>query len=304
MKLSIVTTLYKSSEYVKEFYERVSKQASAITDDYEIIYVNDGSPDDSVDIAISLYDSCDKVKVVDLSRNFGHHKAILTGLKYAEGDFIFLVDSDLEEPPELLADLWAKLHSEDDADVVFGVQKKRKGGLFERISGGWFYKFFNYISHTKLPNNLSTIRIMSRRYVDSLLMHDERTICIAGLWAITGYNQIPFYFDKLNNSETTYSFSTKLTYTINMIVSFSSMPLAMIFYAGFIALIIAFMIIFYTAYNYFFREISVSGYTSLIVSIWLLGGSLLFSMGLIGIYMSKLFEEIKARPVIVKKFYK
>ena len=129
MKLSIVTTLYKSSPYIDEFYVRISKEAQKITNDYEIIFVDDGSPDDSLLKVVALYERDSRVKVVELSRNFGHHKAIMTGLSCAKGDFVFLIDSDLEEAPELLGSFWNELQKEDDLDVVYGVQEKRKGGV-------------------------------------------------------------------------------------------------------------------------------------------------------------------------------
>ena len=143
MKLSIVTTLYKSSEYVEEFYKRITKEAKKITDDYEIIFVDDGSPDDSLKKCVSLHKQDQKIKVIELSRNFGHHKAIMTGLSYAKGDFVFLIDSDLEEDPEFLEIFWEELQSGEDLDVVYGLQKSRKGGWFEKFSGGLFYKVFN-----------------------------------------------------------------------------------------------------------------------------------------------------------------
>ena len=145
MKLSIVTTLYKSSPYIDEFYARISKEAQKITDDYEIIFVDDGSPDDSLQKAVALYEKDSKVKVIELSRNFGHHKAIMTGLSHAKGEFVFLIDSDLEEEPELLGKFWEELHKEKELDVVFGVQESRKGGWFEKFTGGLFWKLINFM---------------------------------------------------------------------------------------------------------------------------------------------------------------
>lgn len=159
MRLSIVTTLYKSSQYVDAFYKRISKEAKKVTEDYEIIFVDDGSPDDSLKKCVFLYEKDKKVKVIELSRNFGHHKAIMTGLSYAKGDFVFLIDSDLEEEPELLGKFWKELQSEEDLDVVYGVQEARKGNWFEQWSGDLFYKAFNTISHVNVPKNLITCRL-------------------------------------------------------------------------------------------------------------------------------------------------
>ena len=132
MILSIVTTLYNSAPYLEEFHARVCAAAEQITPDYEIIFVNDGSPDNSLQIALSLYQKNERVRIVDLSRNFGHHKAMMTGLAQARGGMVFLIDSDLEEEPELLETFYKELRT-TGADVVFGVQQKRKGKRCPRI---------------------------------------------------------------------------------------------------------------------------------------------------------------------------
>ncbi|WP_200888950.1 glycosyltransferase family 2 protein [Aphanizomenon flos-aquae] len=186
MYLSIVTTLYYSAPYIPEFYQRVSTEAQKLTDDYEIVFVNDGSPDDSLDIAVKLHQEDRRIRVIDLSRNFGHHKAIMTGLSYARGKLIFLLDSDLEEEPELLS-LFHEHYQSSDVDVVYGVQKVRKGNIFEKITGEIFYKFFNLISSYPVPANLITARLMSQRYVKALVDHKDKEIFFS--WTL-GYYRI------------------------------------------------------------------------------------------------------------------
>ena len=144
MKLSIVATLYQSAHHIVEFYERASATAKKLAgDDYEIILVNDGSPANSLGIAVRLTELDGHVVLVDLSRNFGHHKAMMTGLAHTQGDRIFLIDSDLEEAPEWALDFTEKMNVED-CDVVYGVQKNRKGGWFERWSGECYYRKINF----------------------------------------------------------------------------------------------------------------------------------------------------------------
>ena len=229
MKLSIVATLYQSALHLEEFHARAGRAAKALVgNDYEIVLVNDGSPDDSLSIAISLSEADAHVIVVDLSRNFGHHKAMMTGLDYAQGDLVFLIDSDLEEEPELLARFHEILQT-GEHDVVYGVQNKRKGDLFERVSGSLFYTVFNFLAGINLPRNLITVRLMRSNYVNALLAHKEREINISGLWAITGFDQTATHVNKLNNSPTTYSIRHKLSILVNAITSFSNAPLVMIF---------------------------------------------------------------------------
>src|SRR5262245_28298174 len=139
MQLSIVSTMYCSAFYLPEFYERVSASARALTDDYELVFVNDGSPDESLAIATTLCRADRHVKVVDLSRNFGHHPAIMTGLAHTTGNWVFLIDCDLEESPELLKE-FHKAQVSSYADVIFGVQDRRRGGVFDRLWGALFYK--------------------------------------------------------------------------------------------------------------------------------------------------------------------
>ena len=142
MKLSIVSTLYGSAAYINEFYERSLLVARELVgEDFEIIFVNDGSPDNSLEIGLSLMEQDEKIKIIDLSRNFGHHKAMMLGLEHAQGKKIFLIDIDLEEQPEWLVSFNSLMLSED-ADVVYGVQASRKGNFFERMSGYFFYRLF------------------------------------------------------------------------------------------------------------------------------------------------------------------
>lgn len=304
MELSIVTTMYHSASHLPEFYDRIKKEAEAITHDYEIIFVNDGSPDDSLDVALSIQEKDRKVCVVDLSRNFGHHKAMMTGLSYAGGEKVFLIDCDLEEEPELLG-LFHKKLDEQRCDVVYGVQEGRKGGVFERLSGSLFYSVLNYLSNEEFPRNAVTARLMSARYVKSLLEHGEREMFIDGLWQITGYRQAPLIITKHSTSKTTYSLRKKFTMFVNAITSFSDRPLIYIFYTGSAISIIAVLYIIQLLVRKVLFGITVGGWTSLIVSVWFLGGLTIFFIGVIGIYLSKVFIETKKRPyTVVRGVYK
>jgi len=305
MKLSIVTTLYYSASFIKEFYKRISASAQKITDDYEIIIVNDGSPDNSLEIAIDLYKSDPKVTVVDLSRNFGHHKAMMTGLGYAKGEYVFLIDIDLEEEPELLETFYMDIIAEKDVDVIYGVQKKRKGGWIEKITGDLFYFMYNKLTSVSVPKNLITARLMKQKYVKSLLEYEEQEIFLAGIWSHTGYNQKAKYVVKHSYSKTTYSFRKKISTMVNAITSFSVVPLRMIFFLGSAITFFSCLYIVYIISRKLFFNITIDGWTSLMASVWLFGGMIIFFMGVIGIYLSKIFIETKKRPyTLVKKLYK
>jgi len=303
VRLSIVTTLYYSAPFIEEFCRRASEAAARVTPDFEIILVNDGSPDQSLDVAVSVYERDPRVRVVDLSRNFGHHRAMMTGLAHARGELVFLLDADLEQPPEALPEFAAELER-TKADVVYGVQSKRAGGWRERVSGNLYYRLFNLLSATEIPPNIVTMRLMTRRYVSALLRHREREILIAGLWTITGFKQVPLPVTRTAKGTTTYTFRKKMSAFVNGITSFSSRPLVTVFYIGtiisFASMIAAVVLIIRRLFFGYFLE----GWPSLIVSIWLLGGLTIFSIGIIGIYISKVFTESKRRPyTIVRDVY-
>lgn len=304
MKISIVATLYQSEPYIREFHERASAVARTLVgESYEIVLVNDGSPDHSLQLAVQLTEMDDHVVVVDLSRNFGHHKAMMTGLAHAKGERIFLLDSDLEEDPEYLIGFAGQMDDES-CDVVFGVQESRKGGWFERWSGGWFYRLFKALTGIVLPENVVTARLMTRRYVDALLQHEEREVFMAGLWQITGFDQRPQIIKKHNTSATTYTLRRKMSVLVNSVTSFSNMPLVGIFYIGLCISLLASIYIAYLVAHWWLLAKPVSGWTSVMASIWLLGGMIISFIGVVGIYLAKIFSETKRRPyTIVRQIY-
>ncbi|MDY0050696.1 MAG: glycosyltransferase family 2 protein, partial [Halothiobacillaceae bacterium] len=291
MKLSVVATLYQSAPYINEFYERACATASLLVgDDYEIILVNDGSPDNSLDLAIKLTEQDSHLVVVDLSRNFGHHKAMMTGLAHAKGERVFLIDSDLEEEPEWL-EAFVRQMEQESCDVVYGIQERRKGSWFERWSGQWFYRFFKALTGLALPENVVTARLMTRRYVDALLRHEEREVFMAGLWHITGFDQRAQTIKKHCTSETTYTFRSKMSLLVNSVTSFSNAPLVSIFHVGIVISLFALVYIAYLFTHWLFLTKPLSGWTSVMASIWLLGGLIISFIGVVGVYLSKIFSE-------------
>ena len=304
MKLSVVATLYRSEAYIPEFCERASAAARQISgNNYEIVLVNDGSPDRSLDIAVAISESDPHVVVVDLSRNFGHHRAMMTGLAHARGEHVFLLDSDLEEEPEWLILFQAQMAAQH-CDVVFGVQQTRKGGWFERWSGDLYYRLLPMISGIDMPRSMVTARLMTRRYVDALVLHQEREIDIGGLWVITGFEQQPQVIKKHSTSESTYSLRHRFSLLINSITAFSNLPLIGIFYVGLAMLLVSGAFASFFVAQWLIIDRPVSGWTSVIVSLWLIGGMVILFLGVIGIYLAKMFSEVKRRPyTIIRKVY-
>jgi putative glycosyltransferase len=303
MKLSIVSTMYCSAQHLREFHARCSVTASRITDDFEIVLVNDGSPDESLEVALELWKTDRHLRVVDLSKNFGHHKAMMTGLEHARGDLVFLLDCDLEEPPEALAAFLNELER-TGSDVIYGVQERRRGALFDRMSAWLYYTVYNLLSPEPIPRDVMTIRLMTHRYVTSLLAHREREMHIAGLWAATGYRQTPLTLAKGSKGSTTYTIARRLGVLVSAVTSFSNAPLVWIFYLGAFILMLSAAAAAYLVVRILFFGALLAGWASLVISIWLLGGLTVFSVGLIGIYLSKIFLETKQRPyTIVRQLY-
>jgi len=303
MKISVVTTLYHSASHLEEFYARAGKAVAALTSDYEIIFVNDGSPDHSLDVAVALFERDPRVKVIDLSRNFNHHKAVMTGLAHATGDLVFHIDCDLEEEPELLV-RFLETMKKANADVVFGVRQSRKGGLCERLSGRIFWWMFNRLADCAVPANRISACLMSRRYVRSLVAHREREVFLAGLQAITGFKQATVAANTQWRGRTTYSLRKRAALFINAITAFSNKPLVFIFYLGSAISLISTIAALYLIVRRLFFGIYLEGWPSLIVSVWLLGGLIIFCLGVIGIYLSKIFIESKQRPyTVIREIY-
>lgn len=306
MKLSIVTTVFKSSRFIDEFYNRISKsiEALSLSDDCEIIFVNDGSPDDSLDKLKKIQGMDDRIKIIDLSRNFGHHNAIMAGLETSLGEKVFLIDIDLEEPPEVLIDLYQNINSDSDSDVIYGVRTNRGGTNIRKYGGSFFYKIFNTLSDIKIEENALTVRIMTKRFVSSLILHEEKDLFLSGLFSLTGYIQKSIQIDCESRKESTYNIFDRVNLFVQALVSFSSFPLIIFFHMGFMILILSLSYTIFLTIQVNINDKVLDGWTTIVVSIWLLSGMILMALGVIGIYVSRIFDEVKSRPrYIIKNKY-
>ena len=304
MKLSIVTTLYRSAANIDEFYRRAMKAAEAITSDIELVMVNDGSPDDSIDLALALQRTDPRVVVVDLARNFGHHKAMMTGLAHVTGDLVFLIDSDLEEQPEDLLRFHQRF-LQGDCDVVYGVQEVRRGGLIERATGAMFFTLVDALGDRPLPRNLVTTRLMAADYVRALVRHRDREFVISDLWQMTGFRQNNIIVEKLSRPGSTYSFRKRVDMAVKHLTTTSTRLLYLVLYVGLLIFALSVGVILYYLGRYFTSGIGVDGFTSQIISIWFLGGLITLILGILGIYIANIMAETKRRPyTIVRRVHR
>ena len=302
MKLSIVSTLYQSSEFVDELLNRTITAAQAVTDEFEVVLVDDGSPDDSLERALAHVARDHRIRVIELARNFGHHSAILTGLAAASGEFVFLIDSDLEEDPELVKVFFSTLQREK-ADVVFGVHAPRSGSRVHQWTHYLFWKFFNIVSDVKSPENICSVRLMSQQFVSVINSLPEKNIFLAGLLMWPGFRQVPVHVDRrIRRKRSTYSPWKRFSLAVRAFVAFSAQPLVAVFFVGCLIASISFAVMMYFAVlRILYPDEVLSGFTALIVSVWFLGGLTIASVGVVGLYVAHVYTEVKSRPRAIIK---
>lgn len=296
MKLNIVATLYNSAESIEEFCRQSVIAAEKFAgSDFRILLIDDGSTDDSVNMARELQSKYGNLDVFELSKNFGHHRAIMAGLELCDADYVFLIDSDLEESPDWITNFSTTMNL-NMADVVFGVQATRKGDFLEQISGTIFWKLMKLFISKDLPSNITTARLMKRKYVESLRLYQEQELFLAGVWHHAGFKQVSTLVNKKSTSQSSYSLLKKIGLGVNSVTSFSTLPLWLIFIFGLAVTLISTILILSNFMFWLTNKNPVSGWTSIFLSVWFLGGSITMSVGIVGIYLSKVFKEVKNRP--------
>lgn len=303
--LSIVTTVYRSKPFLNTFIdETVDAIANAGIADYEIIFVNDGSPDDSSELLLQARNSNPNIKVVDLSRNFGHHKAMLAGLSYARGDLTFIIDCDLEVRPFVLSRFLDTLRT-TTADVVYGVQERRKGAAVERIGGAVFWKLFNLFSDTTVPANVLSERLMTRRYVKALLSLGDRNVFLGGMMYWAGFHQVAITVQKsAREGASTYSFRKRLSLLLEAVTSFSTVPLKLVLFMGLTVTLVAML----SGLGLLFRkllhpEAVLAGFTSIMLITIGMTGLVITVLGIIGLYIARIYTQTQARPLFIVREY-
>lgn len=304
MDISIISTLYRSEPFIVELVERCKAAAEKLTSDYEIILVDDGSPDNSLAVATKIAANDPHVMVVELSRNFGHHRAIMEGIAHASGQRVFLLDSDLEEPPEVLLP-FDQIMSEKNCDVVYGVHGQSNGSWLRRYTSKHFWRVFGFIGTTNTPSDICNVRLMNRKYIDALLLLPENDVFLGGLFYWVGFKQVPTLVERrINRSRSTYSFVARVRLAFRAILSFSDAPLRGIFWFGTIVAILSSLVALYFIAHWMRTPTTPMGFTALIVSIWFLGGTIIACLGVLGMYLSYIFSETKSRPrTIVRKIH-
>lgn len=296
MKISVVTPLYRSEPYIEELCARsVAAIKATGADSWEIILVNDASPDGSLATAQRVAERDLNVTVIDLARNVGQHRASMAGLAHATGDLVFIMDSDLEDKPE-----WITLfHNEMRArgcDVVFGVMKNAKGGPAYSAARKFFYTLLRLFSNVDVPENVCSARLMTRRYVQALLQFGERELFMAGIWHMAGFTQLPVLVEKGQDSPTTYGLLRLVSIFINAVTAFSIRPLQLIALSGLALSVLALAYTLAIVFRAVTTGIAVEGWASVMSATLLIGGVSMLFNGVMAIYIGKIFIEVKQRP--------
>src|SRR6204780_291951 len=295
--LSVVPPAYNEEELVEPFVRRACAAVADYT--FELVLVNDGSTDATPELLDRMAAEDPRVRVIHLSRNFGHQAALTAGLEHAVGDVVAMIDADLQDPPELIPTMVARW--EAGADVVYAVRRAREGETaFKLATASWFYKLFDKLAQVDLEPNSGDFRLLDRRALDALLAMTERSRFLRGMTVWVGFTQtaVPYERDARNAGETKYTLRKMLRFSLDAIASFSHLPLQLATYVGLASATIAFVAIPVVAV----LRLSGSylpGFGSLTIAILLLGGIQLIALGVIGEYVGRIYDEVKHRPLYI-----
>lgn len=296
MKISIVSPVYMGEKMIQELVSRLDSILPKITDDYEIILVEDHSPDNSWTAIEEICKNNSKVKGIKLSRNFGQHYAITCGLNAAKGDWVVVMDCDLQDMPEEIPNLYNK--ALEGYDIVFAQRENRQDTFLKRLSSSLFYKVFSYLTGTKQDATIANFGIYSKKVIAAILSMNDNIKYFPTMVQWVGFDSVKLKVkhDARLEGKSSYTFSKLLKLAFNNIISFSDKPLRIMMKFGFYISSISFLLGVFYIYRYFSGQITVLGFSSIIITTFFLSGIIILTLGLVGIYVGKTFEQSKQRP--------
>jgi dolichol-phosphate mannosyltransferase len=300
IELSVVLPIYNEAENIPELYHRLRPVLGEAS---EILFVNDGSSDNSPDLIAELHEEDPRVKLISFSRNFGHQAAITAGIDYSSGKAVVLMDADLQDPPELLPNMIERWR--DGVEVVYAVRHKRKESLFKRGAYFGFYRLLQFVSNINIPLDSGDFCLMDRKVVEQIKSMPEKNRFLRGLRSWVGFRQEPLHYerDARHAGEAKYTFHKLVRLALDGILSFSSFPLRLATYAGLLTCCAGVSYLTYALIKFFTAGSAPHGWTSLAALILMIGGVQLVLLGAIGEYIARIYDETKQRPnYIVKEF--
>ena len=301
IKISIVSPVYRAEKMVHQLVERIVNSVITITEDYEIILVNDASPDASWQVIEHECAQNKRVKGINLSRNFGQHYAITAGLNYAQGEWVVVMDCDLQDRPEEIPALYAK--ALEGYDTVFAQRLQREEKWHKRLSSKMFYAVFGYLTDTKQDASVANFGIYHHNVVSAILQMGDRFRYFPTMVQWVGFKKayLPVEHNERLEGKSSYNWSRLFRLALDTIIAFSDKPMRLMVKFGalvtFVALIIG--LIFFV--KYLIGEIEVAGFTTLIISLWMIAGIIISLLGVVGLYVGKMFDTVKQRPTFIVK---
>ena len=297
--LSIVSPEYNGEKMLHELVERIKKSVSTITDHFEIILVNDASPDNAWQ---AIQEECqidERVKGVNLSRNFGQHMAITAGLTLIKGEWIIVMDCDLQDRPEEIPRLFAK--AQEGFDIVFAQRITRQDTGLKKLSSSMFSRIFNWLSGQNADKTIANFGIYKKPVIDEYNKMPERARAFGSLIRYLGFKSaaIPVQHSERGEGKSSYTLNKLLKLAFDIILSNSNKPLRMMVQLGFFFSFVAMLLAFYNVFAHLAGIITVQGFTTTVFSIWFVGGLLMMQLGIVGIYIGKIFDQVKGRPNFV-----
>jgi len=305
VELSVVVPVYNEEQNLDYLFERLISVLNRLNMTYEIVCVNDGSKDNTIERLIEHHQQNPAIKVVNLSRNYGKEIALSAGLDYTTGDAVVPIDADLQDPPELIAELVAKWR--EGYDVVLATRRSRQGESWaKRFTANAFYQIIDRISHVPIPRDTGDFRLIDRRVVDAIKQLPERNRFMKGLFAWVGFKQTSILYDRPSRykGETTWNYWRLWNFALDGITSFSFIPLKVWSYIGLLVAIPAFFYASFLVIRTVLFGVDLPGYASIMVAVLFLGGVQLVSLGVLGEYLGRVYEEVKGRPLyLVRESY-
>jgi polyisoprenyl-phosphate glycosyltransferase len=295
--ISVVTPVYGCCKSLNKLYERLNKTLTTLTENFEIIMIDDSSPDNSWDAIKKLSKVDNRVKGISLSRNFGQSRAIMAGLDYANGDWIVVMDCDLQDQPEEILKLYTK--AQEGYDIVFGKRFNRRDGFIKRIRSNLFYFFYNYFTNSNTDSRISNFSIITKKVLKALKKYSERNSSYPLSVNLVGFKRAEINIEHAEREygETSYNLKKLINLAIDVIVSQSNKPLSMSIKFGFTISFFSFIYTIWLVGKYYIYGVEVAGWTSVMVSIYFLSGLLFVNLGFMGLYIGKIFNETKSRPL-------
>lgn len=295
--LSVVAPVYNEEQLIERFVQRTCAALTGWA--FELVLVDDGSSDATPQLLDRLADQDPRVRVIHLSRNFGHQAALTAGLEHAIGDVVAMIDADLQDPPELIATMIEQW--QQGSDVVYAVRKQREGETaFKLATASWFYKLFDKLAQVDLEPNSGDFRLLDRAALNALLAMTERSRFLRGMTVWVGFTQtaVPYERDARHAGETKYTLRKMLRFSLDAIASFSHLPLQLATYIGMISAGVAFIAI-PVVIGLRLVDSYLPGFGSITIAILLLGGIQLIAIGVIGEYVGRIYDEVKHRPLYI-----